>query len=100
MTINDKPTRIKITNEGNNLVLDFDYNLDFIEALKAAVPAKARTYDPETKLWRVIETRKADVLDLARRMFVGAYYEYQTEEGALVNENLRTGQKTVMESMF
>lgn len=91
---------IRITEKGAELVLEFAYNLDFIEALKDAVGPRDRSYNPETKIWTVGVERKDGVIALAREMFEGAVYEYRDDQDALVTENIKTGEKTVMESLF
>lgn len=42
--------------------LSFDFNEDVIAALKAAVPAIDRSYDPETHEWWVSEQHEGAVL--------------------------------------
>lgn len=97
---NDKPKSIKINREGAELVLSFPYDWDFISALKHVIHPRDRSWDPKNKIWRVKIEREADVIDLAKRLFVGAFYEYHDEDNALVTENLKTGEKTVIESLF
>ena len=93
-------TKIRITEKAAALVLEFGYNLDFIMALKKAVNPQDRSYNPETKIWTVSIEHEDRVIALAREMFENAVHEYHDENNALVTENLKTGEKAVIESLF
>lgn len=92
--------KIRITEKAGALVLEFGYNLDFIEALKDAVKPRDRSYHPVTKIWTVGAEHKDAVFALAREIFENAVHEYRDDQDALVTENIKTGEKTVMESLF
>ena len=91
---------IRITERAAALVLEFGYNLDFIEALKDAVFPRDRSYNPQTKIWTVGIEHKDTVFALARELFESAVHEYRDDHDALVTENIKTGEQTVIESLF
>lgn len=87
---------IKITREVDWLLLEFDYDWDFIDAVKAIAPPEQRDYDPDTKLWRLDTDFVDDVLELAPKYFHSAVYEYRDDEGYMRWINLRTGDERVV----
>jgi hypothetical protein len=80
--------------------LEFEYEASFIEYLKQRVPARDRSYDPDTNWWEVrgthylpaIEGVAAQKFDHATRIF--------RRDGETVWKNLITGHEPVQKSLF
>lgn len=83
-----------------NWRLEFNYEASFIEYLKQRVPARDRSYDPDTNWWQVrgehympaLEGIAAQKFDHATRIF--------RRRGETVERNLITGHESVQKSLF
>lgn len=65
---------LTLTRDGH-AELRFPYDAAFIERLKAAVPAYARTYSPESKTWTVVPA----YTDVAARLMLATFADVEIE---------------------
>jgi hypothetical protein len=79
--------------------LEFDYNPEFIAALKECVPPRSRLYDSIDHHWEIDSAYRDKVESLAKKSF-----RYVTRifrrQGELVYLNLVSGQEEVQGGLF
>ena len=62
-------TQCTITQDGNELILKFPYDVGMVADLKSSIPASNRKYDPDRKAWRVAPSSGAKIQNLCHRYF-------------------------------
>lgn len=90
---------IEIKAGNGKLSLLFDFNSDFIMALKRIVPFKNREYNPETRVWKVDAGYKRAILTEARKYFSSACFIEDSTEGVKY-ENLHTRKVSIQRRLF
>ncbi len=76
-----------------------DYNLHFIEALKAMIPHVARQYDPITRVWSFPDTYTHEVAELAKKHFKKCSL-VEVGDSTVTTTRLHTGAVERQESLF
>lgn len=61
------------------------YSRNFIEAIKALIPASDRAYDDQTKIWLFSERYFVPVSNLAKRVYGANYVSIMTRQQAEAN---------------
>lgn len=61
------------------------YSRNFIEAIKALIPASDRAYDDQTKIWLFSERYYNAVADLAKKVYGTSYVSIMTRQQAEAN---------------
>jgi hypothetical protein len=82
--------------------LEFSYNEDYISYLKSRVPPSERTYDSDTRIWRVWGDSKllAALEGIAVQKFTYAVRWFRNADGKLAMKNLKNGVVAVQEELF
>lgn len=80
--------------------LEFNYEADFIAFIKSRVPARDRSYDPETTWWEVRGDQYMPAIEgVAAQKFSHATRIFR-RDGETVWKNLISGHESVQRSLF
>ena len=82
------------------VVIVSDYDMEFVEALKAGVSHRDRVWDPMSKTWAVVRSRLTRLVTAAKDSYQNITITTVSPDGAEEVLDVRTGRRMTQESLF
>jgi len=88
-----------VRQSGKRTEVRFDYNMQFVERLKALIPHTNRSYNPKTKVWAIEDAYTSEVVEVAKKYFKKCSL-VEVKGDRIITTRLHSGMVEEQEALF